>query len=114
MKKYKLHSDYQLTDSDKEKNSGEITVIENEAYSVTELFKRYAQGLDVGYIRRPVWDKSPDIDNPDPINNPAFDLADATNELIQIEQNALNKPAVPVTPEGGSGDPPVSPDITGK
>lgn len=73
--------------------------VPDQTYTVRQLFERMASGLsldDSGIIRPIYYDDNEDIDNPDPTQNPAFDLADYSeqvdllNETLEQRQNNAN------------------------
>lgn len=60
----------------------------DQTYSIRELFDRMAKGLSLdNTIARPVYyEDNPDIDNPDPTQDPDFDFADYQREMENVNQ----------------------------
>lgn len=71
--------------------------VPDQTFTVRQLFERMASGMsldDSGIIRPIYYDDNEDIDNPDPTKNPAFDLADYSEQIDflneSIEQRKIN------------------------
>lgn len=55
------------------------------AYTVYELFERFANGVMPAVSKVPVFEPDPDFDNVDVTMDPAFDLSDYTTEMLSLE-----------------------------
>lgn len=67
------------------KNSGISETIQNDAYTIRELLQKHAAGMNSEIYREGTYEDEPNIDFPNPINNPDFDLVDAKQHLEDID-----------------------------
>lgn len=74
------------------------------SYTIRELLERFTAGTMPPIARQSYYEESPDIDNPDPLDNGNFDLVDAMelrDEMRQmyLRRNGSNKRSTDVISE---------------
>ncbi|WGL31467.1 hypothetical protein [Dipodfec virus UOA04_Rod_1087] len=68
--------------------------VPDQTYSVRQLFERMAKGLslsDSGLVHPVYYDNDEDIDNPDPTQDPAFDLADYSEQMDNLQDTIASR-----------------------
>ena len=68
--------------------------VPDQTYTVRQLFDRMAKGLsldDSGLVHPVYYDDNEDIDNPDPTQDPAFDLADYSEQMDQLKSTIASR-----------------------
>lgn len=83
---------YNPEDAYEESDSTSMAV-PDQTYTVRQLFDRMARGLsldDSGLVH-PVYYEDDDIDNPDPTQNPAFDLADYSEQMASLQETIASR-----------------------
>mgnify|MGYP000667838063 CR=1 FL=1 len=87
---------YNPSISEQETNNEPSQTIPDLSYTIRELLEKFAHGVMPPVGRDVVYDEDPDIDNPDPTRDPAFDLSDATRlkeESLEILQKQEDEQA---------------------
>lgn len=74
---------YDHTKMTKEKNSGEVKTVPNEAYTIRELYERHA--VPEGLNRNGHYDEDVSHDDDVSFRTPGFDLSEIDNKLNTIE-----------------------------
>lgn len=81
----RTHYNFNLTKHDMEYNNGPSLTVPDQAFTVKEVLEKYTNGVLPDLTKNGSYpDTEPSFDDTDPIQDPAFDLADATQLLQEI------------------------------
>lgn len=75
---------------------GVSLTVPDQSYSIRDILEKYTRGIAPLVAKEPIYDDDPDINNPDPLENP-LDITDVqealnnTNERIALNKSKLAK-----------------------
>lgn len=82
-------TDYKLVAQGKEHNPFPSKTIQNEAFTIRQIYEKYTRGLDLGITRQGIFEEDSDHDDYDKEKLSHLDLAER-EELMQMSNNYIN------------------------